>query len=278
MIINLYSFWPKSPAWIFYKELFIRFRDNYKINLNINPNNNNLDKTNQHKSVGIIFGNPNALDIKNIRKYNKIIGRLEPRGASKVNFKNYNFLINNSLESQDYFAYTNLDSFILPTFPRYQQNHSKIENNNQLVIGYHGNCFHIVGLMKRIHKELFKYSISKDKKIIIKIMSNKKTFLRHFPLWYFDNIKRSKKGTNLEFKFYDYDFLFMSEFMRNIDIGICPQLVPIKNKRLTKFVSSSLFNSFKEKNHDKILRYKETSNIGRLAIFSQFKIPVISDP
>tara|TARA_Y100000589_G_C26566577_1_gene392739 strand:- start:65 stop:481 length:417 start_codon:yes stop_codon:yes gene_type:complete len=66
--------------------------------------------------------------------------------------------------------------------------------------------------------------------------------------------------------------------MSDIDIGICPQLIPFKNNIFTKVISPRIKKFFQAKNHNVTLRYKETSNIGRLAIFSQFKIPVISDP
>ena len=279
MILNLYTYWPNSPSWIFYKELFLRFKDKYKLDLNLNPKFKSLRKEDKYKSIGIIFGNIKNSELDDIKKDNLIIGRLEPRGASKLNFENYNFIINNSLESQDYFAYSNLDSFILPTFPQYQQeNFKKINNKQTLVLGYHGNCIHIVGLMKRIYKELINYSNNKNQRIILKIMSNKKIFKRHFPIWYFNNIKNSKDKNNFKIDFFDYDPSFMSEFMSDIDIGICPQLIPFKNNIFTKVISPRIKKFFQAKNHNVTLRYKETSNIGRLAIFSQFKIPVISDP
>ena len=279
MIINLYTYWPNSPSWIFYKELFLRFRDKYKLEINFNPKFKILKKQDKNESIGIIFGNVENSELDDIKKYNLIIGRLEPRGASKINFENYNFIINNSLESQDYFAYSNLDSFILPTFPQYhQQNFQKINNKGTLVLGYHGNCIHIVGLMRRIYKELLNYSNSNNQKIILKIMSNKKVFKRNFPIWYFKNIKNSKNKNNFKIDFFDYDPSFMCEFMSDIDIGICPQLTPFKKNLFDKVISSRMKKIFQPTNTNIILRYKETSNIGRLAIFSQFKIPVISDP
>tara|TARA_B100000212_G_C27357629_1_gene526601 strand:- start:546 stop:1601 length:1056 start_codon:yes stop_codon:yes gene_type:complete len=279
MILNLYTYWPNSPSWIFYKELFLRFKDKYKLELNFNPKFKSLKKEDKYKSIGIIFGNIKNSELYDIKKDNLIIGRLEPRAASKQNFENYNFIINNSLESQDYFAYSNLDSFVLPTFPQYnQEDFKKIKNKETLVLGYHGNCIHIVGLMQRIYKELINYSNSNNQKIILKIMSNKKIFKRHFPIWYFNNIRNSENNDNFKIDFFDYDPTFMSEFMSDIDIGICPQLAPLKKNIFTKIISSRLKKFFQAKNQYIILRYKETSNIGRLAIFSQFKIPVISDP
>ena len=279
MIINLYTYWPNSPAWIFYKELFLRFKDKYKLDLNFNPIFKSFKKEDKFKSIGIIFGDVKKSELDDIKKYNLIIGRLEPRGSCKINFKDYNFIINNSLESQDYFAYSNLDSFILPTFPKYdQQDFKKTNNKEHLVIGYHGNCVHIVGLMKRINKELLKYSKLENQKITLKIMSNKKIFKRHYPFWYFNNIKRSENKNNFKIEFFDYDPSFIKEFMSNIDIGICPQLIPFKKTIFNRLLNSR-FNIFlRKKNTNIILRYKETSNIGRMAIFSQFKIPVISDP
>jgi glycosyltransferase involved in cell wall biosynthesis len=60
------------------------------------------------------------------------------------------------------------------------------------------------------------------------------------------------------------------------DIGIVPNLVPVKGlaKGLTTALSMKMR---KEEDNDFLLRFKATSNAGRIFVFAQYGIPVVAD-
>ena len=69
----------------------------------------------------------------------------------------------------------------------------------------------------------------------------------------------------------------MKKYISQTDVGIVPQLKSWKKKELKKYISKLFKEQFFKRNFNYVLDFKETSNLGRHFVFSQCKIPVVSD-
>ena len=65
--------------------------------------------------------------------------------------------------------------------------------------------------------------------------------------------------------------------MSEVDIGIVPNIIPIRDVEKTNRKIMYHPNIYHEHDKDFLLRFKATTNAGRLFVFAQYGIPVIAD-
>jgi len=258
----LYSNKPKSPSWIFYSKLLVSnnklIHYDYSTEVNI-PYLANYD-------IVLLFGS--NYDLSEIRAQNKnvIIGHLEPRAAQRNDLFNYDFIIVNSIESQDYFSKYCKSTFLYPTYPILHNKNNLIKKNNpKLVIGYHGN---------KIHLEAMNYRISNA----LNDLKNK----IDYEFWVMYDIeglgKWSESGlVGVNVRHIQFDEKNYESYMSKVDIGIVPQLIPVRKNKFLKWAISSFFGKFNERSDNFFFRLKETTNNGRAYVFAQYSIPIVAD-
>jgi glycosyltransferase involved in cell wall biosynthesis len=66
-----------------------------------------------------------------------------------------------------------------------------------------------------------------------------------------------------------------AESLADSDIGIVPNLIPIPEEQRVK--KEAAHGDYGEHHTDYLLRYKGTSNAGRIFVFAQYGIPVVAD-
>ena len=210
-------------------------------------------------------------DLKEIARVKKIykklkIGLIDPRGSEVDSvLKFLDFLIVDSLEMKDFFS-----KYQLPIFYYYEYPNIFIENANKnkskkTILGYHGNKLHLIGMYPKIFNA-------------IELLA-KKYDLEFWALYNHEKLGKLDfalpKG--VEFRHIQWSEKNFKDILSQVDIGLVPSAMPIKNLTQIKNKSSYLSNAFNETDDDYLLRFKMPSNAGRIISFAFLQVPVIAD-
>lgn len=255
--INFFSFQPKSATFLGYKAIFdnlpnISYNSKDFINFNINI------FTGFEKEVKYL--EKNWLKISSKSK----IGIVDPKNIKLVSrLPNLDFIIVDSIEMELQFSGFMKPIYRLSEFPKVtlQKQNKVLNEKNKITIGYHGNRQHIISMFPNITSAL--NELGKKYNVELRLIYNFH-LLSKVPNLFPDNIsvKHIQWRPNIYSELYD------------CDIGLVPNLMPIKKKSHQK-ISVSRF--FLEKDDDYIMRFKMLSNPGRLLLFWSIGIPVVAD-
>lgn len=205
-------------------------------------------------------------DIKEAKRINSKlkIGVCDPRGTSiKKIVHLVDFFLVDSIEMYDFFQSFNIPIFIYPDIPKLPIIEKEHKKKDKIIIGYHGNLLHLRSIFPHITQAL-------------DYLSDK----YNIELWVVYNIKNGKWDFALPKKckvrhIQWHKNVYIQE-LKNVDIGICPSLMPLRNINFIKKISTK-WGMFSENKDDYLIRFKMPSNEGRAAVFGHLGIPVIVD-
>ncbi len=194
------------------------------------------------------------------------IGVIDLRPSSLEASLGADFVIANGLEMYDWLADYFANIFIYPIYPHLEVPPKIHTEHSPLIIGYHGNKVHLMAAFPYLSTALEALGEECD-----------------LELWAIYDIKRLGP---LPFDVFDETKIKIryiqwadDVYVRNLsqaDIGIVPNLVPVREPLFAKKMISSLSNPFQPHESDVLLRYKSTTNPGRIYVFSQLGIPVVT--
>jgi glycosyltransferase involved in cell wall biosynthesis len=194
------------------------------------------------------------------------VGLIDPRGKQVISCLPYvDFLIVDSLEMKDFFAGLGLPILMYAEYPDIKTINRKHTDKKKIIIGYHGNIVHLAGMHPHATVALEELS--------------KKFSLE---LWAMYNIKNQGKcqmgmPANMKIRHIQWDSNNYEKILSKTDIGIVPNLMPIRNLKKTKRKATLLKSFFNETDDDYLVRYKMPSNPGRIIVFGKLGIPVVTD-
>lgn len=206
-------------------------------------------------------------DTKKAKQNNPLIkvGIIDPRPSFKIDFTDVDFILANGIEMRDYYSKFSKNIFNYYIYPELEFVKSK-KKNQKVVVGYHGNKIHLMASKERLMPA-------------IELLAHK----HQVELWLMYDVeslgqwKYTASSKNLLVKHIQWNEGGYHKYMSQVDIGIVPSLIPIKNISLVKKISKSIFNKLNENFSDYLFRFKVTSNVGRGLVFAQLKVPVIMD-
>lgn len=203
-------------------------------------------------------------DIPAVRRVNPkaIVGVIDPRPPKKEQPVGADFVLANGIEMQDYyyrFTSNVFNYYIYPDFEAEKQS----RNDNKIILAYHGNKIHIEEAHPRITEAIEKLGESYDIELIV--------------IYNSELGKLSWKAKNYAVSFVPWSENVYAETLSKSDIGIIPGLMPIKNAAKVKKRAASFRRKFNEHETDYLLRFKSTSNPGRIFPFMRLGIPVVAD-
>ena len=260
MKIGFYSAKPSSPSSQFYATALQKINA-YKEHSFSFVEKLEVDKL-QEFDVVLYFGN---CDPKISTKRPFKLGLLDPRADSEVDLQCFDFVVFNGIESRDFFSDKVDKSFVYWVFPEAPAK-TPLKAKKTFVLGYHGNRFHLRAMYPRITDAINRIADEYD-----------------VELWAMYNFRNKHRAPFPEYKFkFKVEHINFSEskyssYMANADVGIIPQIIPVKNNRIFRFLIGNWKRKHNEHYWDYFLRFKETTNIGRAILFSQYKIPVVAD-
>jgi len=198
------------------------------------------------------------------------IGVVDPRPGFMPNVRDADFVVVNGLEMKDFCANHFAEIFVYHIYPELTirtQPRSRTAADDSIVLGYHGNRSHLHGmypyvataleLLAQTHvvRLLAIYNVEKLGKLGFDLCNRENFTIEHIQ-WHPDV----------------YD-----EFLPSVDIGLVPGLTPVRNVPETNRRISTFPTVFGQHDSDVLLRFKATSNAGRIFVFSQYGIPVVAD-
>jgi glycosyltransferase involved in cell wall biosynthesis len=221
----------------------------------------------QDYDVVLFMGyDPKIIDAR-LANPNIKVGIIDPRPSFGTENLNPDFILANGIEMKDWYSRITPNIYVYNIYPSLQYKFRKHESSDKVIIGYHGNKVHLPAMYPRITlaldalADLFQiefyamYNIEKLGSWTLGLPNAKKIKVKHIQ-WSENNYEK---------------------YLSRVDVGIVPNLLPIKNLKKSKKKAVLASSIFREHEEDYLIRYKPTSNSGRIFPFVQYGIPVVSD-
>ena len=235
---------------------------NYQVSLN-----KKIDETYNVIILGKHLLNE-SINIRKNLKHRCALGIVNPPCDDiLLNFKNVlDFYIVGSIEERDSLLKYNINTIYYPLIETWFHQVKIHKENEELIIGYHGNFEHLKSLTPNINWAL--EELSKSTKVKLKIIAG-------------DHNGVDKKWDfgkpNIPIEQNTWSPWSIETELLECDIGIVPNVVNIdetSRKYIIKHLNSKKNEGYKS---DYILRFKNKSNVGRGLVFMQLGIPVVAD-
>jgi len=194
------------------------------------------------------------------------IGVVDLRPSSVRKSLGADFVIANGVEMQDWLSDYFENIFTYPIYPYLAAPRVVHTAKRPIVIGYHGNKIHLMAMMPYLSAALNKLAESYELELwaIYDIQG-----AGDMPFEVCDSQKMKTRYIQWEESVYE-------NILPQMDIGIVPNLIPIQEPLSAKRHIAPLSTLFNPQDSDILLRFKCTTNPGRIYAFSQFGIPVIA--
>jgi glycosyltransferase involved in cell wall biosynthesis len=194
------------------------------------------------------------------------IGVIDPRPPKLNEILGADFVIANGIEMQDWLADYFENIFIYPIYPLVNGPLKVHEKHEPLIIGYHGNKVHLMAALPHITIALEALSeyIELELWVIYDIRS-----LGEMPFELCDPKK-------VKVRYFQWKEDVYETLISKVDIGIVPNQIPFKDEMLAKKQIEPFSPLLQPHESDFLMRFKNTSNAGRIYVFSQLGIPVIA--
>jgi glycosyltransferase involved in cell wall biosynthesis len=241
----------------------------------------NFAKLNELEGVSIDFYNRNYADYDVVlfmgydprvaearaAKHTLKIGVIDLRFLDISDARGADFAIANGLEVSDWLSNYFEHIFIYPIYPQINVPFKEHVQKKPLIIGYHGNKIHLASTKPHVVPALEALS-------------------EQYPLelWVIYDVHSLGEMSEalcdpqkVPTRYFQWESSVYKEVLSQTDIGIVPNLIPLKNETLAKECAepfSPLIPS--HPNADYLLRFKKTTNAGRIYAFSQLGIPVVA--
>lgn len=208
---------------------------------------------------------PRIEQAKNAKKSIKV-GVIDPRPGFDLKCRGVDFILANGIEMKDGYLKFTPNIFIYYIYPPLKKKIKLHSKYKKIVLGYHGNKVHLEEIFPRITRAM--ELLADDYEVEFWAMYNTDQLGK----WSVGLPSAEKvKVQHIQWSEENYE-----KFISNVDIGIVPNLMPIKTD---SWLRENL--SFRRKNNehksDYVLRFKATSNPGRIFVFAQYGIPVVTD-
>lgn len=195
-------------------------------------------------------------------------GIIDPRGGWVDSYLKFSdFLIVDSLEMYDFWSYSSLPIFTYVEYPDVGLNKKNHVKSDKIIIGYHGNKIHLESMYDRIIPAIEKLAFSHD--IELWAMYN----IEDLGEWA-AGLPKNVAVRNIQWSMDNYH-----NELTKVDIAINPCFTPINNdcNKTSIFFNRKKKNRFNETSDDYVVRFKMSSNPGRIVVWGYLGVPVVSD-
>ena len=196
------------------------------------------------------------------------IGVIDVRPASKQEVRGADFIIANGIEMRDWYLKLTANVYLYPPYPLVppcpRNTGSKCDS---VVLGYHGNLVHLQGMFPRVTRAI--EELARSHKVEVWALYN----VRSLGSWRIG----VPMHPNVKVRHMQWSESGYEELLARTDVGIGPNMMPLRKRRFFRDSGSVSKRMFLDDETDYLMRYKATSNAGRMLLFAQHGIPVVSD-
>jgi len=210
-------------------------------------------------------------DVAGARKANPhaLIGIIDVRPSAGVPLVGADFLLANGVEMRDFWSGSVPHIFVYePSWLVDEKKSGNTSDDSPLRIGYHGNLIHLNEMFPRITGAI--ETLAKSQSVEFVAVYN------------VENLGKWTVGVPdsdlVETKHVQWSESAFDDHLSQVDIGITPNLTPLRSPQSAKRSQRISRRTYLDDDTDTIVRYKSNSNAGRLMVFAQYGIPVVSDP
>jgi len=176
-------------------------------------------------------------------------------------------LVVSSIEQRDKFLSLSRNVFVYQMFPDVQGCEKKHVSKSPTIIGYHGN---------RVHLECMALSV----KPALEALAHDRE-IEFWAIYNIEKLGKAKLGCPSEkyvkVRHIQWHTNVYEEIFPQIDVGIVPNEMPIKNKLKWLYKLQWGGSECMNQPFDHLIRLKASCNAGRIYPFSVYGIPIISD-
>ncbi len=252
---------PNNASAMFYQEAFSRMES-----VSFYDYNN----YNKYDIALFMTYKPDLEDLKKTKKQypNIKTAIIDPRYRGVKHYLKYaDFLIVDSIEMKDYWAFADKPILQYAEYPDISNIKKEHKNKNPIIIGYHGNKIHL--------HSIYNTAIS-----AMDLLSEKYD-IEFWAMYNISKLGKWKWGLPKKIKIRHIQWCKESyiDILGKADIGIVPGLTPVNTFNIIKKFSHFLPNRkrFIYRHDDYLTRYKLASNAGRIILWAKLHIPVIAD-
>ncbi|MFN8255583.1 MAG: hypothetical protein U0W24_07835 [Bacteroidales bacterium] len=228
---------------------------------------------NDYKNCDLVLFMAKDAEIEQVRRQNPkaVVGIMDPKLDRNKNHQSESadFLLVSSVEQRDALLSINPNIviyYMFPETPVIKKIHQPVD---KILIGYHGNKLHLHAFYPVISKALD--------------LLSEKYNIELTAIYNINELGKWKKGLPAKIKVNHLQWI-ENEYINDLskcDIGIVNNLKPIRNNlinlRIHPFWSEIFGRGYGYDYTDLKTRYKYNTNPGRIYVFSQLGIPVVSD-
>jgi len=262
MRIILTSARKTGPSFIFYSKSLNKINNNF-VNVSVEISTNPTSVNYNNFDVALFIGYDECSRLAKKQNKEIITGVLDPRASQKIEFEFIDFLGVNDLESRDYFLKFCKNIIIYRPYPIVPQKLKCPVKKDKLILGYHGNKIHLEAMYPRITDAIESL--------------NREIPLELWAMYNINDLGKWRRKLDFPVRHIQYSEENYAKYIAHTDIGIVPQLIPVTKNKILRYLIGTMRCKYNESMHDFILRFKETTNIGRHLVFAQYGIPVVSD-
>lgn len=194
------------------------------------------------------------------------IGVIDLRPGSLDASLGADFVVANGLEMQDWLSDYFENIFIYPIYPLIKAPKKLHAQREPLLIGYHGNKVHLAAIMPYVTAALERLSEHQT-----------------LELWAVYDIRSLGEMSfelcdpkKVKIRYFQWEEDVYEKVISQVDIGIVPNLISLKDEALAKKQVLPFSPLFQTHESDYLMRFKNTTNAGRVYVFSQLGIPVVA--
>jgi len=257
---------PNSPSYIFYAASLERINNEANLGAAVTVFTSTAGIDYSGFDVALFLGGSSQAAAAKAANPQIVTGLVDPRYSQSNEFKFVDLLITQGIEARDYFAGQAPNVLIYETYPDVPEPLGAAEQST-LKLGYHGNRIHLEAMFPRITDA-------------IEILASQ-IKLELVAMYNIEMLGKSSRIVTERLGFPVRHVQFGHEgyaaYIAHVDIGLVPQMIPVRESALLKYLLGSPSRRFNESQADFLLRFKETTNIGRHLVFAQYGIPVVSD-
>jgi hypothetical protein len=231
-----------------------------------------LNVWNDYRSYDVVVFMGYDSSILNARYQNPNIKVVlaDPKLTSKKYIKaaiDADLLLVSSIEQRDSFLRLNqniLIYYMFPDFPRRLKNHT---NNKSLILAYHGNRVHLDAMQHFVSPALS--ALARERPVELHCIYN----IAHLGLSDLSHVQ--SRGVQVKHIQWNPDTLL--DDLSLADIGLMPNELPIRERLEALSQTAYPVGAYAYEPFDHLVRYKVSSNPGRLFPFACVGIPVVAD-
>ncbi|RME57121.1 hypothetical protein D6779_09370 [Candidatus Parcubacteria bacterium] len=194
------------------------------------------------------------------------IGVIDPRPSTLSAAQGADFVVANGVEMGDWLANYFENIYIYPIYPQVNVSPKTHTHHTPVILGYHGNKVHLMSMRPIISQALD--ALAKEYEVELWAVYNI-DLLGKMP---FDLCR----ARNCKVRYFQWHEGVYADVLSQVDIGIVPNLIPLKNETIAKRKAASYSRVLQPHDSDYLLRFKVSTNPGRIYVFSQLGIPVVA--